>query len=75
MHPLLGRQQLFLDMLNWKINLRICDEYIIMPNHCHAIIQNTGPVGADLCVCPTMCLPDYVSARMITAMVADRANT
>jgi REP element-mobilizing transposase RayT len=29
-----------------------CDEYIIMPNHFHAIIQNTGPVGADLCVCP-----------------------
>jgi putative transposase len=31
-----------------------CDEYIIMPNHCHAIMTNTGeaPVGADLCVCP-----------------------
>jgi putative transposase len=31
-----------------------CDEYIIMPNHCHAIIQNIGvdPVGADLRVCP-----------------------
>jgi hypothetical protein len=29
-----------------------CDEYIIMPNHFHAIIQNIGPVGADLCVCP-----------------------
>jgi len=26
-----------------------CDEYIVMPNHFHAIIQN---VGADLCVCP-----------------------
>ena len=31
-----------------------CKEYIIMPNHCHAIMINTGkvPVGADLCVCP-----------------------
>jgi REP element-mobilizing transposase RayT len=29
-----------------------CDEYIIMPNHLHAIIQNIGFVGADLCVCP-----------------------
>ena len=28
-----------------------CGEYIIMPNHFHAIIHNTG-VGADLCVCP-----------------------
>ncbi len=31
-----------------------CDEYIIRPNHFHAIIKNIGvdPVGADLCVCP-----------------------
>ena len=28
------------------------DEYIIMPNHIHYIIENIGPVGADLCVCP-----------------------
>ncbi|MBW1788124.1 MAG: hypothetical protein JRK53_16105 [Deltaproteobacteria bacterium] len=31
------------------------DAYIVMPNHFHAIIQNTGAdpvVGADLCVCP-----------------------
>ncbi|MBN2126630.1 MAG: hypothetical protein JW821_20185 [Deltaproteobacteria bacterium] len=28
-----------------------CDEYIIMPNHFHAIIQN---VGADLRVCPDL---------------------
>ena len=27
-------------------------EYIIMPNHIHYIIENPGPVGADLCVCP-----------------------
>ena len=26
-----------------------CDEYIVMPNHCHAVIMN---VGADLRVCP-----------------------
>jgi len=31
-----------------------CTEHIIMPNHCHTLITNTGktPVGADLCVCP-----------------------
>ncbi|PKQ63425.1 hypothetical protein BZG02_08575 [Labilibaculum filiforme] len=30
-----------------------CHELIIMPNHIHFIIQNTGiNVGADLCVCP-----------------------
>ena len=29
-----------------------CDEYIIMPDHFYAIIQNIEPVGADLCVCP-----------------------
>lgn len=27
------------------------DAFVIMPNHFHAIIINTG-VGADLCVCP-----------------------
>jgi putative transposase len=34
-----------------------CDKYIIMPNHCHAIIKNIDmdPVGADLCVCPDDC--------------------
>lgn len=36
----------------------ILDEYIVMPNHLHAIMINTGPdgsngpVGADPCVCP-----------------------
>jgi REP element-mobilizing transposase RayT len=28
------------------------DSFVIMPNHIHAIFINTGPVGADLCVCP-----------------------
>lgn len=30
----------------------VLGEYIIMPNHVNYIIENTGPVGADLCVCP-----------------------
>jgi putative transposase len=30
----------------------VLDEYIIMPNHIHYIIENISPVGADLCVCP-----------------------
>jgi putative transposase len=30
-----------------------CHEYMVMPNHFHCIIENTGGhVGADLCVCP-----------------------
>jgi putative transposase len=45
-----------------------CGEYIIMPNHFHAIIQNTGPVsvGADLCVCPDdlrVCPDDHRHGR------------
>jgi len=27
-----------------------------MPNHFHAIIQNVGNVGVDLCVCPQPCV-------------------
>ena len=45
-------------LLNWKKIKDIrCDGYIIMPNHFHANIKNTGPVpvGADLCVCPVVC--------------------
>ena len=40
----------YLELENKFQDIR-CGEYIIMPNHFHAIIQNTG-VGADLCVCP-----------------------
>ncbi len=42
-----------------------CDEFIIMPNHFHAIIQNIGPVtvGADLCVCPVVCPDDHRHGR------------
>ncbi|MDH5381382.1 MAG: hypothetical protein OEW75_11045 [Cyclobacteriaceae bacterium] len=31
-----------------------CHQMIIMPNHFHCIVENTGsiPVGADPCVCP-----------------------
>ena len=29
-----------------------CHEYVVMPNHFHCIIENTGAVGADLRVCP-----------------------
>ena len=42
-----------------------CDEYIFMPNHFHAIIENIGPVpvGADLCVCPDVCPDDHRHGR------------
>jgi hypothetical protein len=60
-----------------------CDEYIIMPNHFHAIIQNIGvdPVGADLCVCPDdLCVcPDDLRvcprvSRMITGLSLRQRN-
>ena len=42
----------FLELPN-KFNDIVLEEYIIMPNHIHCVIQNTGQiVGADLCVCP-----------------------
>jgi len=42
----------FLELPN-KFNDIVLDEYIIMPNHIHSIIQNTGYiVGADLRVYP-----------------------
>jgi putative transposase len=28
------------------------DEYVVMPNHCHGIINIVDSVGADQCVCP-----------------------
>ena len=47
----------------------ILDEFVIMPDHFHAIIINVGSVGADPCVCPRAalfalpqgkhCLPKY----------------
>ena len=49
------------ELKNKYANIEI-DEYVIMPNHCHGIINIVGtvgagpvgadPVGADLCVCP-----------------------
>lgn len=35
-----------------KFNDIICHDMIIMPNHTHFVLQNTGIVGADPCVCP-----------------------
>jgi putative transposase len=37
--------------LNRKFPTVETDEYIVMPNHFHGIINNVS-VGADLCVCP-----------------------
>jgi len=57
----------YLELGNKYQDIR-CGEYIIMPNHFHAIIQNTGPVsvGADLCVCPDdlcVCPDDHRHGR------------
>ena len=35
-----------------------CHEHIVMPNHFHCIVENTGSVGADLCVCPENADPE-----------------
>ncbi len=41
------------ELKNKSPNIEL-DEFIIMPNHFHGILQimNTHTVGADLCVCP-----------------------
>jgi len=39
------------ELKNKYANIEI-DEYVIMPNHCHGIINIVGMVGADPCVCP-----------------------
>ncbi len=40
------------DKIPGKFSDIILDEFIIMPNHFHAIVINNGSVGADPCVCP-----------------------
>jgi REP element-mobilizing transposase RayT len=41
------------ELKNKYANIEI-DKYVVvvMPNHCHGIINIIGTVGADLCVCP-----------------------
>ncbi len=40
------------ELKNKNANIEI-DGYVVMPNHCHGIINIVGTtVGADLCVCP-----------------------
>jgi REP element-mobilizing transposase RayT len=39
------------ELKNKYANIEI-DEYVVMPNHCHGIINIVGSVGADQCVCP-----------------------
>jgi len=39
------------ELKNKYANIEI-DEYVIMPNHFHGIINIVETVGADLCVCP-----------------------
>ncbi len=39
------------ELKNKYANIEI-DEYVVMPNHCHGIINIVGIVGADPCVCP-----------------------
>ena len=39
------------ELKNRYANIEI-DKYVVMPNHCHGIINIIGTVGADLCVCP-----------------------
>jgi REP element-mobilizing transposase RayT len=39
------------ELKNKYANIEI-DEYVVMPNHCHGIINIVDSVGADRCVCP-----------------------
>jgi len=39
------------ELKNKYANIEI-DEYVVMPNHCHGIINIVGSVGADQRVCP-----------------------
>jgi putative transposase len=39
------------ELKNKYANIEI-DKYVVMPNHCHGIINIVDSVGADLCVCP-----------------------
>lgn len=39
------------ELKNKYANVEI-DEYVVMPNHCHGIINIVDSVGADQCVCP-----------------------
>ena len=52
------------------------DTYIIMPNHFHAIIVNTGfnTVGADLRVCPHCVCPHCVCPRVDDDVWGEHAN-
>ncbi len=52
----------YFELVNKFRDIR-CDEFIIMPNHVHAIIQNVGTVGADLCVCPEDSLGEHHSGE------------
>jgi putative transposase len=44
-------QQFWLELTNRFTNIEL-DEFVIMPNHCHAIIIIHQPVGATLVVAP-----------------------
>jgi putative transposase len=39
------------ELKNKYANIEI-GEYVVMPNHCHGIINIVADVGADRCVCP-----------------------
>jgi len=47
------------ELKNKYANIEI-DEYVIMPNHCHGIINIVGTVGADLGVCHDNILDEQI---------------
>lgn len=58
-----------------KFNDIKCHEMVVMPNHFHCIIENTGSVGADLCVGPDnpSAGPDSLGGRKPDTL--DKSNT
>lgn len=52
------------ELKNKYANVRI-DEYVVMPNHCHGIINIVNsPVGADLRVCPEIELGEHTGSPL-----------
>ncbi len=59
------------ELKNKYTNIEI-DEYVVMPNHCHGIINITDTVGADLCVRPNpQARPIYEMVKWFKTMTTN----
>jgi REP element-mobilizing transposase RayT len=51
------------ELKNKYANVEI-DEYVVMPNHCHGIINIVDSVGADQCVCPNNNMGEHTGSPL-----------